>query len=361
MCIRDRPSNWAVLKAIQIGYSSLATQTANTYLNNNTYFNGTSWAYSTSAASGKYQINGNVHSWHTAPSGTLDNVITFTQAMTLDASGNLGIGTISPAAKLDVTANNPIMGYFRSSGGSANDKRLTITSGGDRIVLDSAFNSTGASAAFSFTLGGTEGMRLTTTGLGIGTSSPGASLHVAGAISSTPTGSGFLAGLQGNYAVAHLNGTDGSLIDFSVSGSDARGRIFYVNSTNEMGFGTTNGVIKMTLDGVGNLGLGVTPSAWSSIFKAYQVGSGIGTAFMAGRSDAGSAQNQLGANAYFDGSWKYVATGVASRYEQSSSIHSWHNAPSGTAGPTTSIVTGRVYTVTTVSYTHLTLPTKRIV
>jgi len=347
------PSNWAVLKAIQIGYSSLATQTANTYLNNNTYFNGTSWAYSTSAASGKYQINGNVHSWHTAPSGTLDNVITFTQAMTLDASGNLGIGTISPAAKLDVTANNPIMGYFRSSGGSANDKRLTITSGGDRIVLDSAFNSTGASAAFSFTLGGTEGMRLTTTGLGIGTSSPGASLHVAGAISSTPTGSGFLAGLQGNYAVAHLNGTDGSLIDFSVSGSDARGRIFYVNSTNEMGFGTTNGVIKMTLDGVGNLGLGVTPSAWSSIFKAYQVGSGIGTAFMAGRSDAGSAQNQLGANAYFDGSWKYVATGVASRYEQSSSIHSWHNAPSGTAGPTTSIVTGRVYTVTTLGSTTL--------
>jgi hypothetical protein len=36
------------------------------------------------------------HRWNTAPSGTAGNTITFTQAMTLNASGNLGINTTSP-------------------------------------------------------------------------------------------------------------------------------------------------------------------------------------------------------------------------------------------------------------------------
>jgi hypothetical protein len=91
------------------------------------------------------------------------------------SSGNVGVGVASPAAKLDLSANAVIMGYFRSSGGSANDQRLTITSGGGRVVLDAATNSTGASSALGFTLGGTEGMRLISTGLGIGTTAPNAS------------------------------------------------------------------------------------------------------------------------------------------------------------------------------------------
>ena len=95
-------------------------------------------------------------------------------------STGLGIGTTSPAAKLDLSANAVVMGYFRSSGGSANDQRLTFTSAGGRVVLDAATNSTGASSAFGFTLGGTEGMRLTTTGLGIGTTSPTNALSVTG-------------------------------------------------------------------------------------------------------------------------------------------------------------------------------------
>jgi hypothetical protein len=37
-------------------------------------------------------VNG-AHSWNTAPSGTAGNAITFTQAMTLDDSGNLLVGT----------------------------------------------------------------------------------------------------------------------------------------------------------------------------------------------------------------------------------------------------------------------------
>jgi hypothetical protein len=43
-----------------------------------------------------YQQAAGAHSWHTAASGNANDAITFTQAMTLDASGNLGVGSTSP-------------------------------------------------------------------------------------------------------------------------------------------------------------------------------------------------------------------------------------------------------------------------
>jgi hypothetical protein len=56
---------------------------------------------STAAASDYYQYLGQ-HVWRTAASGTAGNAITFTQAMTLDASGNLMLGTTSALGKFHV-------------------------------------------------------------------------------------------------------------------------------------------------------------------------------------------------------------------------------------------------------------------
>jgi hypothetical protein len=50
------------------------------------------------------------HQWYTAPSGTAGNAITFTQAMTLNASGNLGIGTTSPSASAILDAQSTTKG-----------------------------------------------------------------------------------------------------------------------------------------------------------------------------------------------------------------------------------------------------------
>jgi hypothetical protein len=58
--------------------------------------------YINTAAATKYQQAFGAHSWFNAASGTAGNTISFTQAMTLDASGNLGIGTTSPSEKLEV-------------------------------------------------------------------------------------------------------------------------------------------------------------------------------------------------------------------------------------------------------------------
>jgi hypothetical protein len=76
--------------------------------------------------------------------------------------------------------------------------------------------------------------------------------------------------------------------------------------------------------------LGVTPSAWTSPdFRGLQVGSGIA---VYGRGSGDADRGGMAANAYNDGSWKYIATGNATRAEQSDGTHAWYTAASGTAG-----------------------------
>jgi hypothetical protein len=58
-------------------------------------------------------LNG-VQSWSVAPSGTADDPITFTQAMTLTAAGNLGVGTTSPTT-FSITGK-----HFEVDGGTDN-------------------------------------------------------------------------------------------------------------------------------------------------------------------------------------------------------------------------------------------------
>jgi hypothetical protein len=90
--------------ALQLRNSSLyfRSAAAELYINNNTVYNGTNWLYAVTAAAARYDMEGAAHKWFTAASGTAGNAISFTQAMTLDASGRLGIGVTSPVTKLQV-------------------------------------------------------------------------------------------------------------------------------------------------------------------------------------------------------------------------------------------------------------------
>jgi hypothetical protein len=102
-----------------------------------------------------------------------------------------------------------------------------------------------------------ERVRVTSSGdVGIGTSSPGAALHVAGAIAGAPTGSGVLLGLDGsNYGAIQLNGSAGGYIDFSTSGVDSKGRIIYANSDNSLAF-STDGAERMRITNTGSVYIG---------------------------------------------------------------------------------------------------------
>jgi hypothetical protein len=84
----------------------------------------------------------------------------------------------------------------------------------------------------------------------------------------------------------------------------------------------------MTIDTSQNVGLGVTPSAWSN-YKAIQMGGGVGLASYT----AGAIILNLGTNQYYNGTnYVYVNTDFAASYQQVYGIHKWWTAASGTAG-----------------------------
>lgn len=104
------PSAWGSnARVIQMaGTGSIFGQTnANIFsIMENAYWDNASFRYIVTDTYGalKYTQYQGQHIWQNAGSGTAGNAITFTQAMTLDTSGNLGIGTSSPSASaiLDV-------------------------------------------------------------------------------------------------------------------------------------------------------------------------------------------------------------------------------------------------------------------
>jgi len=96
------PSAWnSGAKALQISSTSSFYGTSNATLIGQNTFNNTSGnnIYLTTAAASLYQQFGGSHSWYNAASGTAGNAITFTQAMTLDASGYLVVGDTNTSAR----------------------------------------------------------------------------------------------------------------------------------------------------------------------------------------------------------------------------------------------------------------------
>jgi hypothetical protein len=66
------------------------------------------WKYIITDYATYYKQSSGQHQWSIASSGTAGNSITFTQAMTLDNSGNVGIGTTSPSSYGKLAVNGSI-------------------------------------------------------------------------------------------------------------------------------------------------------------------------------------------------------------------------------------------------------------
>jgi len=236
------------------------------------------------------------------------------EQMRLTSTG-LGIGTSSPAAKLDVNGQAYISA---TSSQYALGLRYNNTTNGTLL---------GSPAANEFTVsswGGTEYLRLNSTGLGIGTSSPSAKLQVGWTNDQLrfTNPSGGVKRIGASYT-GYVSGNDYAAIDLGTSGSSGGNLLFKVTPSG--GSLTT----AATLDEAGNLGLGVTPSAWGVNTRALQMGD-----YAALNSDTANGAANLSMNAYYNGTnWIYRnSSWPASYYSQINGQHRWFNAPSSGAG-----------------------------
>jgi len=244
-----------------------------------------------------------------------------TESMRIDSSGNLVVGGTQALATSANRGNITINGSSTSilSFGSSNVLKAYIYSDGTNFDINNQ-----AVGYMSFQTSGTERMRITSAGnVGIGTSSP------------------FSSGSYRSLTIQGANTSNGGLVQLQNSDSSCQAYWFVTSSLSEFKTVTnhalalgTNNTERMRIDTSGNLGLGVTPSAWTSSFstKAFQF-STCGALYGL---EVSSSDRRVGIfnNAFINASNAntYLNTGVASWYQQAAGQHVWYNAPSGTAG-----------------------------
>jgi hypothetical protein len=254
------------------------------------------------------------------------------EQMRLTSTG-LGIGTSSntEAAKLNVQGGYI---FLKETGGADVYFRSNFT--GNAAAIQVASNN-----PLAFATNNIQRMLLDASGnLGIGTSSPDQIGYGAGTIIGILSPAADATNLQLGV-VGSSGATSGNLADINFFGKNAtasvvnralfRAGIDGATNSNFFSFWTMKAgslTEKMRLDASGNLGLGVTPSAWSSSYKAIQFGT-TGSIF----GESGDAANYYTTNTFIDaGGFKYITSDFALGYFQENGVHSWRTAASGTAG-----------------------------
>jgi hypothetical protein len=267
---------------------------------------------------------------------TTANVTTLNATTVIATTANVTTANITTGNVTNMSSGNVAI-----TGGSINGTTLGATTASTANVTTLTTSSTvtingGTANGVAYL----DGSKVLTTGsalvfdgtnLGIGTSSPWTKLSVYGSgdqriAVTSPTGGSTIAAID----------LSPSLTAGEAAANAPQARIYAVDSNysaniifaSKVTGATANALqTRMTLDSSGNLGLGVTPSAWGGSFKAFQIASG-GTSLWSDGSVA-----FYNRNTFYDGTnRKYVVDGFAQEYAQlNDGSHAWKITTSGSA------------------------------
>ena len=183
---------------------------------------------------------------------------TYAERMRIDSSGNVGIGTASPAVEVEVASAAPQLRLTDTDGGYC---EVTNVSG--NLLLQADKGNSQSSSYMRFDVDGTECMRIDDSGLvGIGENSPDSLLHLK-----DPTGIASIITLERNdTAIATGNGIGQIRFQHQDSGNEGLCAILRVEAGDSSGTGEfvfQSGLAgtlteKMRIDSGGNVGIGET-------------------------------------------------------------------------------------------------------
>lgn len=241
---------------------------------------------------------------------------------------NTNTGTAAQAAiQLTSNAGTASFNVYSSSFGITEFASTALLSSG--LMANGLLLNTSTTAPIVFRTNGSERMRLVSDGyLGIGTTTPLAPLQVntsnsASFLRAVKLGAGSTTDGSGTYIEFPSSTTDnlGSRIGGIREGAGGKSAmVFYITNTSSVV------AEQMRLNGDGNLGLGITPSAWRSNERAFQIGT-VGSI-----SQVSGAMKMSSNSVYLTGTPTYITSNFATLYSQNIGEHQWYTAPSGTAG-----------------------------
>jgi hypothetical protein len=262
-----------------------------------------------------------------------------TSTLKVDSANNrVGVATTTPGCRVDIVSdsNTSLAPVLRVN---SNNVAVNTALAYDGLVASNILNlQSGTSQGIIFnTNAGTERYRIASDGVATwsnvgGVAGTAMTLNSTGlGVGRTPSyrfqaSSGTKATTAAIATVGGITTTDAD--DFGIffrikTDATATNRYAAISSFDN---GSGNGPRDLVLQDLGgNVGISVTPSAWAAGTKAFQVGN---TAALWNLSSGLYLSN----NRFYDGANKYIITGAATAYEQSSGSHVWLNAPSGTAG-----------------------------
>jgi hypothetical protein len=264
----------------------------------NAYYDSSEFAYKyivSNEGANRLLMTSGDFGFYVAPAGTAGDNISWTNAMYITSSGNVGIGTTNPEAKLDVNGNIWV--------------RSTAIGGTGVRISPSGIEATGAATDNYLYLSGT-GINKGATiiqkdggNVGIGTTSPGYKLDVTGDIHSTTgiTSDGTYPFIIGTTGFAYLPSNTSHIAYYKKSGTY---EYYWRKSDNGYPGGANESTLAMLNDYgrfyvSGSIGIGTTAPQVTLHVKSTYTTAGV-------RVDAPSSQ-QVGYQWAKDGSIKWSA------------------------------------------------------